>query len=99
MVYDREGNELRRVAVPPDLAGANTAVHLTNFMDAIRQRGKLTSDIEEGHKSTLLCHLGNIAQRTGGALDCNSANGRPLHNKEAIKLWSREYEPGWEPKV
>ena len=43
--------------------------HIANFIAAIRN-GKpetLNSEIAEGHKSTLLCHLGNIAQRTGHA--------------------------------
>jgi len=47
----------------------------------------------------LLCHLGNIAQRTGRALDCDPSNGRIMNNAEAMKLWSRDYEPGWELKV
>ena len=30
---------------------------------------------------------------------CDPANGHILHNKEAMKLWGRTYEKGWEPKV
>jgi hypothetical protein len=32
-------------------------------------------------------------------LDCDPANGHILHDGEAMKLWGRTYEPGWEPKV
>lgn len=75
------------------------AVHIANFIAAIRADDPtlLNSEIEEGHKSTLLCHLGNIAQRTGRTLQCDAANGRILKNPQAQKLWSRDYEPGWEP--
>lgn len=55
------------------------------------------SEIEEGHKSTLLCHLGNITYRVGRSLACDPANGHILGDAEAAKLWSRDYEPGWEP--
>ena len=57
--------------------------HFQNFIDAIRDEAKLNAEIEEGHKSTLLCHLGNSAYRTG----------------DAKKLWKREYRAGWEPTV
>ena len=76
-------------------------VHIGNFIDAVRKDdpGLLTSEIEEGHKSTMLCHLGNIAHRTGKTLDCNSTNGHILDNDAAAAMWKREYEPGWEPNV
>ena len=57
------------------------------------------ADIEEGHKSTLLCHLGNIAYRTGHTLNIDLKSGHIIGDKDAEALWSREYRPGWEPKV
>ena len=57
------------------------------------------ADIEEGHKSTLLCHLGNIAYRVNRVLTCSEKDGHIQNDAEAMKLWSREYRPGWEPKV
>ncbi len=74
-------------------------VHVKNFLDGVRDGKPTSSPILEGHKSTLLCHLGNIAWRTGEPLKINPANGRILNNKKAMKLWSREYEKGWEMKV
>jgi hypothetical protein len=47
----------------------------------------------------VLCHLANIAQRTGATLLTDPANGHILGNKEAGKLWSRSYEKGWEMKL
>ncbi len=43
--------------------------------------------------------LGNIAQRVGHSLDINPENGHILHDKEAMKYWSRTYEKGWEMKL
>jgi len=39
--------------------------HLNNFVDCIRSRQKPIADVEEGHLSTLLCHIANISYRVG----------------------------------
>lgn len=75
------------------------AFHLNNFANAIRGLDKLNSPVKEAHMSTLLPQLGNIAYRTGRALNCDTSNGRILNDKEAMKLWQRDYEKGWEVKV
>jgi predicted dehydrogenase len=45
-----------------------TGDHFQNFLDAVRNNkpGDLTADIEQGHVSAALCHLGNISYRLGG---------------------------------
>jgi predicted dehydrogenase len=74
-------------------------LHFVSFVEAIRGNRPPISTIEEGHKSVLLCHLANIAQRTGRSLHCNPVNGHILNDVSAMKMWRREYEKGWEPKV
>jgi hypothetical protein len=73
--------------------------HFQNFVDTVRGDAKLNSPVNEGSKSVLLCHLANVAQRKGSVLHCDPSNGHILHNDEAMKLWKREYEKGWEPKI
>jgi predicted dehydrogenase len=75
------------------------AIHLNNFLDAIKGKATLAADIQGGHQSTLLMQLGNIAQRTGRTLSIDPSNGHILNDREAMKLWKRTYEKGWEPKV
>jgi len=72
-----------------------------NFLEAIRgdKPLSLNAEIAEGYKSTLLCHLGNMAYRTGHALKCDAKSGKVLDDPDAMALWQRAYEPGWEPKV
>ncbi|MSQ96723.1 MAG: Gfo/Idh/MocA family oxidoreductase [Gemmataceae bacterium] len=73
--------------------------HFQNFLGCIRSGGRLNSDIDEAAKSTLLCHLGNIAHRTGRVIRCNAKDGTILQDKEAMAFWTREYAKGFEPRV
>ncbi|UCG84994.1 MAG: Gfo/Idh/MocA family oxidoreductase [Gemmatimonadota bacterium] len=106
VIYDNENNEIARHirgetvdALDTRGAGTLTDLHIANFLESIRGEASPTAPIDEGHKSQLLCHLGNIAQRSDGALTCDPQTGRILADADAERLWSREYEPGWEPKV
>lgn len=106
-VYDLKGELVKEVKNDVAIDARNVtspsqaldAIHIQNFFDGIKNGQKLASDIESGHISTLLVQLGNIAQRCGGMLDVNPSNGHILNNKEARKLWSREYEKGWNPSI
>jgi predicted dehydrogenase len=73
--------------------------HMENFIAAIRTGAKLNCGIEDGHKSTMLAHLGNIAYRTGSILDVNPNNGHVKKNAAAHKLWASEYRKGWFPSA
>ena len=76
-----------------------TRLHIENFADAIRTGAALHQPIDEGAKSVLLCHLGNIAQWTGRALRVDAATGRIQGDDAAMAYWQREYAPGWAPVV
>lgn len=95
MRYTRSGGESAL-----DLRGGGrlTDHHIANFLGAIRGQEELNAPIEEGHKSVLLCHLGNIAQNSGEALDIDSNTGQPKEERHKHH-WSRSYEPGWEMKL
>ena len=106
VAYDNENNEIERemrpdaeAALDTSGAGALTDLHIANFLAAVRGEEPLHAPIDEGRKSILLCHLGNIAQRTGNALRCDPTTGRILDDAVAMAMWEREYEPGWEPKL
>ena len=75
------------------------ALHIQNMFRAIKNGGSLNSDINGGHKSTLLVQLGNISQRVGRSLNIDSRNGHIIEDQDAQKLWSRSYEKGWEMKL
>jgi predicted dehydrogenase len=91
---------------PDDAQGRNPwlavdTFHTAHFIAAIRNGDffGLSAQIEKGHRSTLLCHLGNIAYRTQRTLKCNPENGHVLDDAPAMAFWQREYESGWKPIV
>ncbi len=73
--------------------------HFADFLDAVRTGRRPNADIEKAHRSTLLCHLGNIAYRTSSVLQTDANNGHIIGNEAAQQLWSREYAKGWEPVI
>ncbi|MCY3630397.1 MAG: Gfo/Idh/MocA family oxidoreductase [Bacteroidota bacterium] len=104
-VYDQDNREVwKRSRITGEATldirggGGLTDRHIANMLRVIRDGVPQNSPIDEGHKSTLLCHLGNIAQETGRTLRCDPANGHILDDDEAMGMWGREYEPGWELK-
>jgi len=103
IVYDQDNNEIwKRTRTSGEATmdirggGGLTDRHIANMLQSIRDGVPLNSPIREGQKSTLLCHLGNIAQKTGRTLECDPTNGQILGDEDAMKLWGRDYEPGWE---
>ncbi len=70
--------------------GEGQSLHVRNFLDCVKSRSKPNADIEIGHLSTRLCHLGNIAYRLGRKLTFDGSS-ETFHDPEANKLLSREY--------
>lgn len=92
-LFSRDGKLLKE-----DSSKADTVnLHYINFLDTIRGKTSVNSPVIEAEKSTLLCHLANISYRIGKNFKINSQNGKAI-DSDALKLWGREYEPGWEPK-
>ncbi|MBX3253197.1 MAG: Gfo/Idh/MocA family oxidoreductase [Chitinophagaceae bacterium] len=106
-IYDLQNKLIKDVKDTVSVDARNTvdpsknldALHIQNFFDGIRKGASLNADIEIGHTSTLLTHLGNIALRTASVLKIDESNGRIIGNKEASAFWKRKYAPGWEPAL
>ena len=95
-IYDMNGKQLEEIPIK-----GGESEHLANFLDGVRSDGQtdLNAPIDEGVKSTLLCHLGNIAYRTGHTLHLDAEKRQIVGDSQATALWGREYRKGWEPKV
>lgn len=72
--------------------------HIANFIDAVRSNdpARLNQPILSGHQSTLLCHLGNAAHRTGRVLHSRPTDGHWTDADVPNELWRRSYDPQWE---
>ena len=104
-VYDLKGAQVEEVKTDPGSVASQVgpavrldSLHTINFCEGIRGTATLATPIDGGHVSTMMAHLGNIAWKTGRALTCDPATGRIQNDKDAMKLWGREYEKGWAPK-
>ncbi len=75
--------------------GSISTKHVNNFFETIRGKGKLNAPIADGAISNHLALLANISYRIGSGFDIDPKTGKAF-NREAMALWKRTYEPGWE---
>jgi predicted dehydrogenase len=69
--------------------------HFENFVQSVRSRQRPNADIEEGHRSTLLCQLANISYRLGGRKLNVDPVTETLGDAEADAMLKREYRAPW----
>jgi predicted dehydrogenase len=62
-----------------------------NFVAAIRGEQQLNAPIEEGFRSSALCHLGNLSARLGRSLRLDTEKDQIIGDAEADRLLGREY--------
>jgi len=105
-IYDLKGNKTSEVkagaaASSADLVGRDsmTDAHFANFIAGIRKGEKLNAPIEVGNVSVTMLQLSNIAWEVNRELQLDANNGRIQGDAEAMKMWGREYEKGWAPKI
>jgi hypothetical protein len=87
------GNKRREVGIktmPHD-----HELHIDNFLECVRTGSTPNAEIEEGHMTTTLCHLGNIATRLGRSLNFDGATETIVGDQEANELLGRNYREHW----
>lgn len=90
--YDAKGKlvpELTRSEETPDNH------HHRNFIDCVKSRAVPNADVEVGHISTSLCHLGNIVAKTGRNLAFDGARETIAGDSAASQLLRRQYREHW----
>ena len=71
------------------------APHARSFLNCLRSREKPTADIEEGYRSAVMCHLGNISTRLGRSIRWDAALERIVGDDEANTWLARPYRAPW----
>jgi predicted dehydrogenase len=68
--------------------------HWVNFAQCMKTREKPVSDIENGHQSTAMALLGNVALRSRQRVEWDPATEQTT-NAEAATYLDKEYRPPW----
>jgi len=105
-IYDLKGNKTSEFKTgkqtsSSDLMGRDsmTDLHFANFIAGIRTGEKLHAPVAVGNVSVTSLQLSNIAWKMNRALHLDPADGKIQDDAEAMKMWNREYQPGWAPRV
>jgi len=104
-LFDRKGKLVKDSKSASNEAGTAlggggdmSTAHVVNFFDTIRGKAKANGPISDGSITMAMVHYSNIAYRIGRGFDIDEKTGR-MFDRDAMNLWSRDYENGWEPKL
>ncbi|MGV3608581.1 MAG: Gfo/Idh/MocA family protein [Planctomycetaceae bacterium] len=70
--------------------------HHVNFLDSLKSRTLPICDVEIGHRSATICHLGNIAIQLGRKLNWDPVKEQFVGDDEASAMVSRPYRAGYD---
>jgi predicted dehydrogenase len=73
-----------------------TGLHVKNFIECVRTRNRPAGDVETGHRSTIVAHLGNIAFRTGRKIHWEAEKEEIIGDPESSKLLGRAARKPWD---
>jgi hypothetical protein len=72
-----------------------SADHHDNWLDSIHSRKLPICDVAIGHRSATVCHLGNIAIRSGRVIHWDPVKERIVGDDDTVKMTSRPYRAPW----
>jgi predicted dehydrogenase len=79
-----------------EVKGANLdEQHVRNFLECVKSRQRPNADVEEGHLSAVMCHLGNLSTRLGRSLTWDAERERIAGDDEANALLTKAYRKPW----
>ena len=89
------GERNKLINVDIDRREQDTDAHVADFIGSIRGNRRPNADIELGHMTATLCHLGNLATRLQHSLDFDPNTEEITNSDEAAALVTREYRDHW----
>ena len=69
--------------------------HYRNFLDAVKSRKDGIEPVETGHRTSMLCHLGNIAMKLQRKIQFDAQKELILGDEEAAQMLSRPMRGPW----
>jgi predicted dehydrogenase len=70
--------------------------HVRNFLDCVKSRQRPISDIEDGHRTAVACHLANISLRVGRKVRWDPDTEQVIGDPEASAMLERPYRKPWD---
>jgi predicted dehydrogenase len=105
-IYDLKGKKTSEFKTGGETSSADTLgsdsmtdAHFANFIAGVQKGEKLNAPIQVGNVAVTMLQLSNIAWEVNRELHVDPNDGRIQNDAEAMKMWDREYEPGWEPHL
>ncbi len=104
LIADREKYQYfpeKKEAEEPPKMDKRDSTHWQNFLDCVKSRQKPLSDIESMAKTTMVCHLGNIAFQTGKTIRWDP-KAQDIENRGDVKhciSYERHYRKPWKLKM
>ena len=92
-----QGKDRKPAMAEVEVASRNDMVeaHIQNFLDCVRSRKTPNTDIEEGHQTSIVCHLGNLATRLGRTIQWDAEKEKAIGDPEANKALQPDYRKPW----
>ena len=88
-------NETPAMEAMEQEGGEMNAAHVRNFLDSVKSRKPPVADVEAGHRTATMCHLGNIATRLGRSLRWDAKKEEFVGDAEANRQLHYEYRKPW----
>jgi predicted dehydrogenase len=87
--------EIASSTEPTSVSLYESASHHRNFLDCVKSRQAPICDVEIGHRSATICHLGSIACRLQRKLVWDPVGEKFVGDDEASREISRAYRSPW----
>jgi predicted dehydrogenase len=94
---EQQGKDAAAAAAPglEEKGGDLDNAHIANFLACVKSRSRPNADVEEGHLSAAMCHLGNIATRLGRSVRWDPQREQVVGDPAAARWLIRPYRKPW----
>ena len=69
--------------------------HVRDFLDCVKSRKAPIANVDEGHRTATMCHLGNIATRLGRSVRWDAEKEEFIGDADANRRLHYEYRKPW----
>ena len=86
---------LKGIEIPKIVNSQANINHVNNFLECVKSRQTPAADISIGHRSATVCHLGNIAVRSGKRIQGDPKTETIVGEADDVKWLTKPYRSPW----